>query len=235
MQGNITEPHPGDIAPRCSRALDKARRYSVYEEGDGVLSAYFSSPPSLAASRLLEETAGDRKLLLLSGSRRPASGIPLPGRHALYSPDALSELASPAEAILLESVGRVDSLEDRLPSSLLCAPQHALPRELGALFALVLPDRQHFTLFTRDRELLGRLLVCQLRLSAGPALPETLRDQLTVPQEPGSWREIIHQNEGGVQKLSVLTHSSDAGAVVGERLECVAPQSGGFWRAGWSW
>ena len=207
----------------------------MYEEGDGVLSAYFSSPPSLAASQLLEETAGDRKLLLLSGSRRPASGIPLPGRHALYSPDALSELASPQRRSSWSPSVESTPWRTSFHRASCVLPSTPPPPRARCAFALVLPDRQHFTLLTRDREFLGRLLVCQLHLSAGPALPETLRDQLTVPLEPGSWREVIHQNEGGVQKLSVLTHSSDAGAVVGERLECVAPQSGGFWRAGWSW
>ena len=235
MQGKNNEPHLQSSAWACSTPLMESLRYGVYDEGNGVLSAYFPSKPSAAAKQFLAEMAGDRVLLLLSGSQRPHSGIPLSGGHALYSPEALSELKSPAEAIVLESVEALTPLESSLPSSLLCAPHHSLPQEFGALFALVLPDRNHFTLLTRDPHFLSQLVVCQLQLSTGPEFPDHIRDQLVAPQDPWTWREVNHCKKGGVQILTVQTQHSEQESLSESILECVAPREGGFWRAGWSW
>ena len=235
MQGNSNEPHHHrSVLPKHEPSLG-APRYGIYDEGEGVLSAYFHAKPTEEAVQFLRHQAGDRILLLLSGSKHPHTGIPLSTGHTIYSPDAIGELSAPAEAIALDSWGRESTLDALLPSSLLCAPQCSLPHELGALFAIILPDRHHFTVLTRDSTLLSELLLRQLQLHDGPEFPDTIREQLVAPQDPWTWRELTRKKEAGVQTLKIVTRHCETEPMLEQTLECVAPCHGGFWRACWSW
>ncbi|MEC7241273.1 MAG: hypothetical protein VXW32_08525 [Myxococcota bacterium] len=235
MQGNSNEPYDHRLVPQEFVSTPERPRYGIYDEGEGVFSAYFHARPTPAAVQFLEQQAGDRLLLLLSGSRRPHSGIPVSSGHTIYGSNALGELSAPAEAIALETCGKGDILDSLLPSSLFCAPHSSLPRELGALFAIILPDRQHFTLLTRDSTLLSELLLRQLHIHEGPEFPEALREYLIAPQDPWTWRELAHSKEQGVQLLEIVTRHSEKGPMPEQSVRCVAPCHGGFWRAGWSW
>lgn len=235
MQGKNNEPHQQGSVLEGFEPSEEAVRYGVYDEGEGVLSAYFPARPSRSAKDLLVQEAEDRVLLLLSGSKKPHSGIPLASGHTVYSPDALLELCAPAEAIALETGGSTAKLERLLPSSLLCAPHRSLPKELGALFAVVLPDRQHFTVLTRDPVFLSKLILCQLELMEGAEFPESIREKLVAPLDPWAWREVTHRRDQAVQTLQVVTRHSERGPLPEYKLECVAPRHGGFWRDGWSW
>ena len=203
--------------PRSGQALQRVR------EGDGVLSACLSSP-SLAASQLLEEAAGDRKLLLLSGSPT-ASGIPLRKAH---STALMPSPSSPLPQRRSSGVRRSSRLPGGQLPRPLCAPQRALPRARCALRAGAAGSAA-LHLLTRDRNFWAD---CSSASSTSRLAlhSRTLRDQLTaMGPDPGA----RSSPERGVCRSSRADPLQRRWRSRRRETGCVAPQGGSG--AGWSW
>ena len=215
------------------------RRYGVYEEGGGVLSLYLPTHQGAALLQSIEAWAAQRVLVLLSGSQKPHAGIPLPNGNSVYSAEALPELVAPAEAVVFDHCPDTTKMDMCLPSSLLAFPHQALPQHLGAQLGVVMPDKHHVVLLSRDQRVLMPILLAHLGLDANisdtPVIGQELRDQMLGPIPSWSWRQVRHNRSSGFQTLEIETLHGEPCLESNDALKWVAPLQRGFWRSGWSW
>jgi hypothetical protein len=222
-----------------SDALDTSR-FGLYEEGDGVISLYLSPIHLPALLSGLGPWTRDKVVAVLGAGKLPEGAIPIQNGGYIASADAILEIEAPAEAVIFSHAPSAAELNSILPSSLLACPQGALPKSLGAQFAVVAPDAKHLILLTRDRSLLLHILehFLNLRHAHGRVLPRiegTACEEILASMEPWAWRRLSRSEEDGVQRMALETVDSEAGFTVTDRVSWVAPMDGGYWRSGWSW
>jgi len=223
---------------RSGQIRSNARRFGLYEEGGGVFSLYLSPVhlPALLAG--LNPWVKNRVVAILGATPTPPQGIPLGDGGVISSADALLHLTAPAEAVVFRNTPTPQEINAQLPSSLLACPQGSLPADLGAEFALILPDAQHAIVLTRDRSLLLHLLGQFLNRKHSPVFPRIeglAEEEILECIAPWAWRRVHHTVVDGVQQLAIDTMNSENDGEPQQQLRWVAPKNGGYWRSGWAW
>ncbi len=151
---------------------------------------------------------------------------------------AILGLREPVQAAVVGPHVTPEEIAQTLPSSILAAPQHALPESLGAQVCLDAEASCHAVVLSRDLEVLGACLETVLERCAEQGLdrlapritPQALQD-LLKPLVPGQWHRASTRDAGRYHVLEIETVS--AGDVLDQQT-WVAQVQGQQWNAGWA-
>jgi len=213
--------------------------FSAHDEGRDCRSLFLAPADLPALLGALQPFAAGGTLAVLSPLPAPIGCWPLDGGGWLGPAEALYGLHAPVEALVVRHDVTPREVERHVPASLLACPDHALPVELGARFALILTPEGHAIVLARDQRPLRAVLAGQLEGAAHPvlghgtpALDEESLDQLIEPIHMADWRRAAFERRQRYRVLRVDT----CGEQGCERTrKWVGPLGEGGWRADWSW
>ena len=219
---------------------EKPYRFGLYDEGGGVYSLYLSHPNTHQLLRALLPWCEDKVLAITSPSRNPVGFLQRSFGLALGPAEQLHEISAPCEAIVFNKAPTEKDINRFLPSSLLACPQGALPPQMDATLAIILPDPQHLILLARNK----KILLCSLEKFLEPVseiprqkprIEGVASEEILACIDAWAWRSVTLSQKDGVQKMRIDTLSNETTEQCSESIEWVAPRDGGYWRTGWSY
>ena len=213
--------------------------FSAHDEGQDCRSLFLAPADLPALLGALAPFASGGTLAVLSPLPAPIGCWPLPSGGWLGPAEALYGLHAPVEVMVVRHDVTPSEVERHAPASLLACPEHALPEELGARFALILTPEGHAIVLARSAAPLRAVLGAQL-LGAGhasfgrgtPGLDDDSLDELIEPLHFADWRRAAFERHSRYRLLRVDT----CGETGCERTRSwVGPLDRGDWRSDWSW
>jgi hypothetical protein len=230
----LRQPRPAQENPFLAFSLDGWERddgpirypvsFSVHAEG-GNLGLYLSPVDLVALQAALDLPAADNALVL-RGERRWT--VPW---------EMVGVLGQDVDVVHVSAGIDADDLD--LPEPLLSNPAQAVPD--GSVVALSLHDGCHAAIYSRDRDVLGRVLQGFLgdyqatvvgRPVVIPDLTDELLHALLEPRPAGAFTRVRLRPARRYWVLE-LHHGLGDGGAVDERWVCEG--EGGRWRSGWAW
>ena len=209
------------------------RTFAVHQEAEGVFGLYLAPvTPGFLLDLIDRLPALDGVLVDVTPLFAEAIG-PITTACPIDVSE-LSELEAP-----LELIHTPDDTVQPSPTTVLAAPELALPDGSGRRFAFSLEDGFHGVLFTRERAVLAAaidaFLAPALSDESSPSLPARGFSRLAQSIPDSSWHELEVERRDAVWTATFTTRSAEGGELTIQASERWIGRAGQAWRAGWDW